>query len=701
MLANQQNVKDRGHDQRPVSRAKSYDSDGILRHGEHLADLILAVGPRSLRRLTAAYCSLARGLLDSAVCGRLAECNEKIDGSPAIVLGFDSRERPFLGYSKGALAARGAQRLLRDAQDLERHYPPAAGGSRAGLYQVFSKCVEHLLPAMAALPRRDLLLQGDLLFVSGDDRRVVTPDTVVFRANPSGIEYKISRGDPLFEKACAAEVALVLHTSSHRKVDNESGRIAASGRAERDQVIHAAQAIEQAGAGRLLVLTPYRAMVELAAPQTVSVSELRARFRAVREDIATVRKLPQLLSGEFLQNWPRFEPLVRIFFNRSLKDRRRGGIYRAARDNEPFDYDRAAAGFAEFLSQRAQCDVEAGTLQRVRRAGILSGRTATAEEFSQLRSIYQEQLKALWQAYYCANRLQAALSPFLRPQSVIGGGAIEGLMLESARHRVVVKLVDRMEYTIRNNRGRWGRGAPIARALDDLPAPFNRALPAGTAIFPIGGQPFHHGHIDLIRSVAATRAEHKLVVVASTLAPCHTAVKLSETKLASTVAKIRQGEYEQPFSVELRRELLQAARLPSNVDVVFIPVGTIWAYFGLMRDRAPAEWIPGKYKFVIGEKELAARRYGEQFVALQQLIEPLAVPALHCGISGTAVRRAIKALAHNRRCIASRSIVDTALDFIEDHTLRASFIDRLTAEWAAADRLRERLEAPGRRRAKS
>ncbi len=90
---------------------------GIIRHGEHWADLILSQGGSSDPRYLRAFDESARSLLEQARAGSFARVNEKIDGSPSIVLGFTADNRPFVTYKGDIGMIKGEPRLVTSEQE--------------------------------------------------------------------------------------------------------------------------------------------------------------------------------------------------------------------------------------------------------------------------------------------------------------------------------------------------------------------------------------------------------------------------------------------------------------------------------------------------------------------------------------------------------------------------------------------------------
>lgn len=141
---------------------------GILKHGTHLADLVLFAGTHPGGFEFNAFKGHVLELVRQVKAGVFTEVNEKIDGSPAIVVGFTANNAPFVAYKQG-IDRKSSQRLFTSESDVAGVY---TGDSP--LRDVFKDCVRLLLPALQKANLCDFTFQCDLLFTPTNRAKVIT-----------------------------------------------------------------------------------------------------------------------------------------------------------------------------------------------------------------------------------------------------------------------------------------------------------------------------------------------------------------------------------------------------------------------------------------------------------------------------------------------------------------------------------------------
>ncbi len=227
---------------------------GIVLHIEHFADLILSQAGENNDREIRAFGQTAAILAGHSESP--SELNEKFDGSPSVVAGFDPDGTPWVTY-KGKFEAK-KQVVFRNAKDVDEAY-----GQNEDLRSVFKQLIQHLLPHLQKMGPgfHNYIFQGDVLFVGGDQKRTITESEIILE--PNSLTYVIPSENPLFSKLRQASVGLVLHTVAVRKVE-QSGRLIA----EPAAIPEALKAlVERNNDAQLFLLHPFRD-----APRTLEVA---------------------------------------------------------------------------------------------------------------------------------------------------------------------------------------------------------------------------------------------------------------------------------------------------------------------------------------------------------------------------------------------------------------------------------------------
>jgi hypothetical protein len=644
----------------------------LLRHGTHLVDLVLSARPEQYRE----YRAIMLKILDEIEKGGAPLVNEKFDGSPAIVLGFTADEKPFIAY-KGGFSRKGPQALITDPAQVRQFYRDDSplGKTLAGV-------AELLLPKMAALSRRDLLLQGDLLFLGSPKPETTNGESAItIRANPYGISYRIAASDPMYERLLGANVGLVVHSQSARRLEDGVGgsstRVAAVPMTGTPKTI-----IEQAEiltGGGVLTLHPFRNDVPLGARAGSPLSsDLSRSFRSTIDQIGE-SVVP--LTEAFQERWKALHPKIATYLNSELYPGRKGGLYRAAADGESFDQEKFLNGFTAWISLRQN-----GLMATSDRS---TPRDFLEKTLTPLLTTHGTELNALLRSYFEAVALQYRLKPYMAElyRSKLGGGPAEGVMFGP------IKLVDRLEFTIQNFAGTAERKKGRARASlnrpgeDPLPAPLERWR--SDTIFYVGKfQPLHAGHVEVIRELQRRFPDRKLVVLASEKEPNLAAKTWKESGLAERKGDIQRGALTHVFKKRLRSDLFKAA-FRDSVEVKFLSASYLWEYLR----RAQREGMPGSIGFAIGEKELTANRYQAQFSKYPRHLQPVVVDPQESGLSATQVRKAIAESANTGN---PDPLIDRALSYLPDRTVRDLFKARLERAWADGSKTARRVTKPAK-----
>lgn len=666
-----------------TSEKDSSVPQGILKHGEHWIDLILAQAGQLDPRAGRAFVELGQRLLKEIAAGELPVVNEKIDGSPSVVIGFTSAGTPFITYKNDLTAKR--QRLVQSADDargfgpkLQPMYAQAIGEIGPALKN-WAQNVGKQIANVSGVDLHELVFQGDLLFADAatDEARLVR-DAQEVKIQANSLAYRISASHPLFAQLGAAHVGLAFHTVGKRVIQ-EGGRIGVEvwnvpALLKRQVVENLVAALNTPS---LFVVGPWRHHVRLSRGLDQNAVALA---RALLGEIET--RLAQLTS-EFKKAWAsQHESRFRIFFNSYLKPPSTGGFFRDAKEGKPLDIDRVLRRFNGWLAERIKREVEPMSYENAYRA-LVSGPHAP-------------ELRAVIAAYYAAAMLQYVLQPALGEMFVsqLGGGEVEGVMLESSD--TIVKFVDRLGFTLKNNQ-HWNRGAiyePDAFGSDEvrgdtpLPAPFF-GLQGGEAFLLMKGQPVHSGHIEMIRQAAQLNGQGVVHVILSSKEPRLDAEHWRELKVADTRKELERGAYMYVFDTELKRALLEAGLKKEiragHVQIHTLNPGLLWIATGrLLRDRELGVGLARTIRLVMGEKEMEQARYDDQLELYNGVLEPLVVPMQSGGVSATLVRRALRDTLSDQPRVreAAIAVILDALKSIPNSRTRGQMMRKIVARYA-------------------
>lgn len=576
---------------------------GIVSHGEHLADFVLTGSVRP-------YARFVDGLIAQIDGRKIHKINEKVDGSPSVVMGID-RGRPFVAY-KGELERKKlAQRLIHDEAEADALF----AGSDA-LRTLYRSLIRHAAPQLARLigtPDERYLFQGDLLFTEDSDRKVDEPHQTVI--TPNQVAYVVGAQDPSFAAVRRAKVGFVIHTAAE-KIEGADGRTTTQAVEQTGQV---ERFVEQMRSDDVFAIHPFRD-VDLVHAKALSAAQ-RSAYTA---QLATMVEKVEGLPDAFFADWnARYLARFRVYLNSYLRAPHTGGLYKAAASEEDFEFEKLRSGFSGWLARRAAEGKEPASL---------------ASGFGEFAGRYPKELETLWSSYFEAVRLQARLSPHMSDalRSKLGGGPVEGIMLRQGDH--VAKWVDRLGFTLANNNAR-NQGATAAPSSTSAQASSTfGAWQPNTAYVVMKGQPIQPGHVAMIKeAMRQQRGVGKVVVVLSDNAPNLTATHWRDLGAAKTRTELAARDYTYLFDVDLRKRMLKSA-LGESVEVVIADTADFWRY---VNDAKQANH-PGKIRFVVGAKEMEQRRYDAIFQSLDSHLAPLVVDMQEDGISATQVRAALK-----------------------------------------------------------
>lgn len=634
----------------PVAQEASLpQATNLIRHGTHLVDLILHGDTVSVSH----YARIMRGLCEQIDAGSIPLLNEKFDGSPAIVLGFTSAERPFVAY-KGGLSRKGEQALITAPEDVEKYYR-----DDAPLGKVLRSFATVMLPRLEEHGDPRLLIQGDILFMpEGEQKRIAAAGELLIRANPYGITYAISPEHPLYSRLRNADCGVVLHSCAERSLQGE--RVEGRPSVASPESLMARTALLETP--EAVVLHPFRVNVPVgaAAGAPLAPENLWAFLTKIEAIVGAVQELsPAMLDG-----WRSVLPKMATYLNSELYPGKKGGLYLAAAHGEAFDGDKLLNGFTSWISLRQGGSGTGAPHTSTDRA---TPRGFVAETLEPFLATHRAACVQLLSAYYDAVQLQYTMKPFIAEvyRSKLGGGPAEGAMFGS------VKLVDRLAFTIENFKGSAERQANRKRGSlhrvgeEPLPAPFDRWRPG--YIFYIGKfQPLHAGHVEAIHEIQRTNPGKKLIILASEKEPNLRAAGWKELEVGERKRDLQAEKFTYLFSKRFRSALFRAA-LGNAVEVRFMNPSYFWEYLR----RAKREGVPGQLHLAVGEKEIAQARYQEQFTRFERHLSPLIIPAQAGGVAATGIREALLRAVKNG---AATTEVEQQFAFIEDSEQRQKLV---------------------------
>lgn len=649
---------------------------GILKHGEHLADLMLDIVPGMETGEFPGYSSYAgiiRQFISQIRMREISVLNEKFDGSPSIVLGFDATDRPFVAYKLG-VERKGAPKIIRTVKEASHVYRPGP------MRDIFEDVIRSLRPRLAQYPHKDLMFQADLLFTPRNGTKSVSKDAVSIKANPFGITYMLPAGSKFYPFARDAEVGLVVHTVGRRVMDPETGEIV---RVEPLEDVGAVEGFVKAlRSERVFVIDPWSRRVRIdQGGDTSFTSEKEAHVLALLEDMGGGLRS---IEGEFREAWKPFVSHFRTFLNSSLKEGHQGGIYRAAAAGETFDFDFLVEKFRAWITARSnELHINAKGAKR-----WMAPRKMPAA-FEALLVRHGDALRAYFKAYFDANRILYLLKPHMSEvyASKLGGGRIEGVMVSDAETQVKVKLVDRLDFTRLNfageserknakrlRRGKRQQASRKKKRPSKAGPSFLRRWRPGAAFFIGKFQPPHAGHIANIGAAMQSFSPEELFILASDKAPDFEAQHWADFGVAPRKKDLAAREFMHAFSLPLREAMLRHG-VPEGVQIGFADPIAFWRYLG----KAKARGRDGYVHLIVGAKEMVAGRYDQLAERYADHLRLWPVEMQEDDLSATEVRQAVRSL-HERGDFGAYEFLMSALRYVSKKE-RDAVIGKLVKEW--------------------
>lgn len=619
-------------------------------HGEHWVDLILAQAGSSDPRYGRAFQQTLSELLQGVRDGHLSEINEKIDGSPSIVVGFKTDGQPFVAY-KGQFS-RKQQTLLAHSEDIH-----AAFERTPQLELVFKTLLETLAPIMNQRRAEfgDLIFQGDLLFVEGGERRSLEGDQIKITAN--SLTYTFAPTHPLYEAVRTARVGIVFHSVGTRVVEPD-GRL--SVRALEDEGV-IRQFAEKLRTPEVFVVDPWQSQIRLSKAAEFTPAQHQQIALWTEQIQNTMTELP----NEFRDVWAKkFAAKWRTFLNTGLHPPEEGGFYLEASKGQGVDSKYWIGRFSVWLKGR--------------------GELALERAFTTFLESHQAELETVLDAYGSAVAIQYALMPYLSEafRSKLGGGDVEGLMLKT--DDTVVKLVDRLDFTLKNN-ARWKRTSDSSsqQIFSQFAAPLNRWRPDAAVVI-LKGQPIHAGHVQMIRRAALQYPGQPLYIFLSDSVPNLAAPEWRGLKVAATKKALEQRNYTYVFQPEFRRKLLLKGLEGIHAEVHILNPAVLWKYLRVAKDAR----LPGSVNLIVGEKEISAHRYDKLQDDLAPYLKVVPIQLQADGLSATKVRASLRKAAVGDRAERHEALqeLDRDFSFIANPTTRRRWIGEMIRQWQGVDR---------------
>lgn len=649
-------------------------SRGLPAHKEHLADLILDLKPGLTENAFPGFYvlhQLSIHLLKQIRARKLDFVNEKIDGSPALRFGFDQQGRPFVTL-KSDLERKSGARLVRTPQEADELF------ENPELALILKESITVLSEAMPAYGNSSLLFQGDLLYTQSNGARKKRKGGFDITANPTGLTYKVEKTDPLYDQVRRSQMGIVIHSASMMSFDDQGHPVVGDPVFGRDVIEEFAAKIKN---DDLLALTPWRH--DLAVAQNLSDQELDQLIEQAVDYLQSIHKELQKITPEFREEWCRYLAQFVVFLNSRLKEGKDGGLFRGAQADEAFKFELLAEHFGGWLQRRSR-------QVNISPSGAKSNKTSQklAADYAVLLKDQPDQLYGVMHAYFLAVKLHYLLQSALQEAfaSKLGGGEIEGLIVRDEQLGVDVKFVDRMEFTRRNFAGESKRRIPIRGEsrrhlrVDDLRlAEKGDLLFDGAIVYMCKLQPFHAGHVALCAQAVADYGAQNLVIVASHKEAQLEASALGKTKLADRVSDIVERQWQYPFSLDLRRELIshgipEGARLFMEGTDVF---------FGALK-RIKDEGAKIRVRLLVGAKELEQGRYDVLLREYSDHVNLLSYDLFEEGLSATQVRFHVRRLSEEGD-MESLEFLLKALDYIPHKKERMRLIGQMIFEWREAE----------------
>lgn len=656
---------------------------GLLTHAEHISDVILAHGAAGDARFLEHYRTLIEDLVEQIRKGSLQRVNEKIDGSPAIALGFSPEGKPFVAYKRELDPARKKkQQLVLSPADADLFY-----AKTDGLKSLFSGISPEFNSALKGVQARfkNYVFQGDLLFSPGSDRITKEAGKITIRSNT--VTYEISANDPLFKSLDQAQVGIVVHTVG-KKISGPDGRVLVEPVPSHLKEKLIEDFVADLQSKNVFAIHPWRNDVALPSAKGFP-KEVAAK---IRELLGRIEARTSVLSVGFKTGWGKLhEAQFRVYFNSGLRPPNSGGIYLDASKDLPYRFPNWIDGYYKWLDSKRIPGLSEKKLKELEHY---------RKEFDTFLLSYTRELEYLLGAYYDAIRIQYLLLPYMKEaqQSKLGGGTVEGLMLQT--DQMIVKWVDRLEFTLQNNI-RWARGstAPgilpgsseLANQFSEMPEPLNQWRP-GSVFLVMKGHPVHAGHIAMIRKTIEESNRRDVFILLSDKGPNLNAATWKEFGAAERKKDLQDKNYTYVFGAELRAKILRAALGP-NAKVFPISTARLWKDY---LPVAKAQNLPGKIVLAVGKKEIDAGRYDTQISEFGNQLSLLPIAEQEGGLSGTQVREALKAIHYGspKEAASARKLLESSMSGIQDESTRKALIEEILAEWKKVDETAVKLLKP-------
>lgn len=649
---------------------------GTLKHSTHFVDLLLDPVPGMETNTFPGldrFRTSVHAFIGEIEAGEIALLNEKFDGAPAIALGFDATNRPYVTYKLGIDRASG-DKLVRNMGEARQHYGKGALG------EIYESLIKHLRCQMLRFEDKDLIFQADVLFTPGNGAMEVTKKAVTIQ--PNLVVYELPAGSKFYEFAANAQIGLVVHTVARRVINPETGAISTEPIEDVEAVEKFVKAIRTPD---VFVIDPWSRSVQVDRGGDIFTYEKKYRIESILEEVcANIGSL----DPEFRKDWKYFLAQFKIFLNSSLQEDRSGGIYSAAVADEQFNFELITALFRAWLIGRSE---EVGVTPKGKKSSRV--RPVMVKNFETFLKKYRDSFFAYLKAYFDAIRIEYMLRHHMPEvaESKLGGGRTEGVMVGR------VKFVDRLEFTMSNFAGgKIGRKKAKsaskprkrAKAQPRMPQLYRKwygSTPVSAAFFIGKLQPPHIGHIAMLRSAIETFGVDRVFVMPSLKAPDFTARHWKDLGVAATKKKLEAGLYEHVFSPALREEMLKFG-LPEGVHVQLADPRTFWRYMNRNRDRKRE----GRVALIMGQKEIDESRFKQQFGRFADYIVPHVVEMQGGGVSATAVRQLGIRRLYETRYEDAYDFLWSAFGYIPEKE-RNRVIGRLIAEWKRVDNAVRRL----------
>ncbi|MCB0329177.1 MAG: hypothetical protein KDD70_05925 [Bdellovibrionales bacterium] len=621
---------------------------GVNKHTEHMADTVLDLAPGAETKTLPtfeAYRGFMVDLMDQIKSKEITFLNEKFDGSPALLLGYDGEGKPFVAYKHGLGSSRG-QRIVRSAADAKELFP-----EDSPMKGILSDCIRYLRQRLERFEEKNVMFQADLLFTPNNGaKQIPASGDVLIQPNAFGVEYRLKEGSKFHAHAKEARVGLVVHSALRREIDSNTGQVTEGDAISDPAVVE--NFVRAIRSKAVFAIDPWSRRIDLRQEGIRDFPE--GKERRLKRELEEMGGALATLSPEFRTAWGRVSKYFQQYVNSHLKEGKSGGLLKAASGEEPFDFAKLVRGFSDWVTEKSTRVVPTKTGKKTEIPKV------TEERLGHILKEHLPELHIAFKAYYDANRIQGELKPFMTPvyQSKLGGGRIEGVIFSD--DTTIVKLVDRLDFSKNNFSGeaerrraararyreRLRETAERTQVKDTKPSPFTEWQP--DAVFIVGKfQPPHSGHIAFIKKVQEEAGDKPVYVLASNKQPDLDAEKWNNMGVSTKARKgevesdLRAARYDRVFSVDFRADCFREAFGDELAGVHFLSPREFWSYVR----EAKREGRPGKVRLAVGKKEIDEGRYSDQFARYGSHVEALTIEMQKDGVSGTEMKTALRNLA--------------------------------------------------------